>query len=44
MKEWDLWYELVAFSELNSSHSGKNIGGELYKVLKKYDICHKVPS
>ena len=44
MKEWDLQSKLVAFSELNGIHSGENISGELYKVLKKYDICHKVPS
>ena len=40
--EWKLHSKLLAFSELEGSHSGENIGEELYEVLKKYGICHKV--
>jgi hypothetical protein len=40
--EWKLHSKLLAFSELEGSHSGENIGEELYKVLKKYGIRHKV--
>jgi len=41
-EDWKLHSELLSFSELEGSHSGENIGEELYNVLKKYGINHKV--
>jgi hypothetical protein len=40
--EWELRSELLSFSELEGSHSGENIGQELYDFLQKYDIRDKV--
>ena len=34
--------ELLAFSEIEGSHSGENIAHELFKVLKMYNIQKKV--
>jgi hypothetical protein len=41
-EDWQLRSELLAFSELGGSHSGENIGQELYNVAYKYDIEDKV--
>ncbi|KAG1850741.1 hypothetical protein C8R48DRAFT_778089 [Suillus tomentosus] len=41
-KEWKLRSELLSFSELEESHSGKNMGDKLYNILKKYNITHMV--
>jgi hypothetical protein len=36
--EWDLHLELLAFVELEGSHSGKNIRQELYSILLQASI------
>lgn len=41
-REWQLRSEILSFSELEGSHSGENMGEELYVVLEKYNITHKV--
>jgi hypothetical protein len=40
--EYKLRSELLAFSEIDGSHSGENIAHELLKVLKRYNIQEKV--
>jgi len=40
--EYRLCSELLAFSEIDGSHSRENIAHELFKVLKKYKIQEKV--
>jgi hypothetical protein len=41
-QDWKLCSELLSFKELEGSHSGENIGMELYKVLDKFGIKDKV--
>jgi hypothetical protein len=43
-KEWQLRSELLSFSEIEGSHSGENLGEELYDVLIKFHIANKVHS
>jgi hypothetical protein len=40
--DWKLCSELLSFKELEGSHSGENIGAELYKLLDKFGIKDKV--
>lgn len=40
--EWELWSELLAFSEIEGSHSGENMGEELYQIIKRFGIIEKV--
>ncbi|KZP32733.1 hypothetical protein FIBSPDRAFT_665175, partial [Athelia psychrophila] len=39
--EWELWSELLAFSEIEGSHSGENMGEELYQIIKRFGIIEK---
>lgn len=41
-QEWELRSDLMAFSEIEGSHTGENLGEELYDALNKYGICNKV--
>jgi hypothetical protein len=41
-REWELRSELMSFSELEGSHSGENLGEEIYAVLNKFGIKDKV--
>jgi hypothetical protein len=41
-REWELRSELMSFSEVEGSHSGENLGAEMYEVLKKFGIRGKV--
>jgi hypothetical protein len=40
--QWELRSELLAFLELEGSHSGENIGQELYDILLQAGIQDKV--
>jgi hypothetical protein len=40
--EWDLRSELLAFLELEGSHSGENLAQELYSVLSEVGIQDKI--
>jgi len=41
-QDWQLCSELLSFLEIEGSHSGENLGEELYNVLKKFQISNKV--
>jgi hypothetical protein len=41
-QDWHLRSELLSFAELEGSHSGENIGEELYAILGKFSISDKV--
>ncbi|KAG1718294.1 hypothetical protein EDD22DRAFT_731633, partial [Suillus occidentalis] len=40
-REWQLHSELLSFSEVLGSYTGKNLGEELYDVLDKFGISNK---
>ncbi|KAG0703365.1 hypothetical protein DFH29DRAFT_761920, partial [Suillus ampliporus] len=40
-EHWQLQSELLSFSEIQGSHSGENLGTELYNILKQFGICDK---
>ncbi|KAL6304925.1 hypothetical protein BKA93DRAFT_719025, partial [Sparassis latifolia] len=39
--DWELRTELLAFSELEGSHSGENTGLVLYQICSRYGILDK---
>jgi hypothetical protein len=41
-REWYLRSELLSFSELEGSHSGENIGEELYNIMGNFGIQDKI--
>ena len=41
-QDWHLCSELLLFAELEGSHSGENVGEELYAILGKFGISDKV--
>lgn len=40
--DWELEKSLLAFNELQGSHSGENLADELYGVLDDFGIKNKV--
>lgn len=41
-REWQLHSKLLSFSEVLGSHTGENLGEELYDILDKFGISNKV--
>lgn len=40
--QWEIESSLLGFTKVNNAHSGKRLGGALFKILDRVGIAQKV--
>lgn len=40
--QWELESALLGFTQVNNAHTGKRLGGALFKILNRVGVTHKV--